>query len=39
VDDIINYTVARVLDRLQLPQTLVGEWRGTSPRGPRAGGA
>jgi flavin prenyltransferase len=39
VDDIINHTVARVLDRLQLPQTLVGEWRGTSPRGPRAGGA
>jgi 4-hydroxy-3-polyprenylbenzoate decarboxylase len=39
LDDIINHTVARVLDRLQLPQTLVGEWRGTSPRGPRAGGA
>jgi flavin prenyltransferase len=39
VDDIINHTVARVLDRLQLPQTLVGEWRGTSPRGPRAAGA
>ncbi len=38
VDDIINHTVARVLDRLQLPQTLVGEWRGTSPRGPRAAG-
>jgi len=39
VDDIINHTVARVLDRLQLPQTLVGEWRGTSSRGPRAAGA
>ena len=39
VDDIINHTVARVLDRLQLPQTLVGEWRGTSPRGPRVAGA
>ena len=39
VDDIINHTVARVLDRLQLPQTLVGEWRGTSPRGPRTAGA
>ena len=38
LDDVINHTVARVLDRLQLPQTLVGEWRGTSPRGPRAGG-
>jgi 4-hydroxy-3-polyprenylbenzoate decarboxylase len=35
LDDIINHTVARVLDRLQLPQTLVGEWRGTSPRAPR----
>jgi flavin prenyltransferase len=35
LDDIINHTVARVLDRLQLPQTLVAEWRGTSPRGPR----
>jgi 4-hydroxy-3-polyprenylbenzoate decarboxylase len=38
LDDIINHTVARVLDRLQLPQTLVGEWRGTSPRGPRRPG-
>ncbi len=38
LNDIINHTVARVLDRLQLPQTLVGEWRGTTPRGPRAGG-
>ena len=38
LDDIINHTVARVLDRLQLPQTLVGEWRGTSARGPRAAG-
>jgi 4-hydroxy-3-polyprenylbenzoate decarboxylase len=35
LDDIINHTVARVLDRLQLPQTLVGEWQGASPRGPR----
>lgn len=32
LDDIINHTVARVLDRLQLPQTLVGEWQGTSGR-------
>jgi len=32
LDDIINHTVARVLDRLQLPQTLVGEWQGTSAR-------
>ena len=34
LDDIINHTVARVLDRLQLPQTLVGEWQGTAPRHP-----
>jgi flavin prenyltransferase len=39
LDDIINHTVARVLDRLHLPQTLVGEWRGTGPRGPRTPGA
>lgn len=38
LDDIINHTVARVLDRLQLPQTLVGEWRGTTPRVPRSPG-
>jgi flavin prenyltransferase len=38
LDDIINHTVARVLDRLQLPQTLVGEWQGTSPRAPRSAG-
>jgi 4-hydroxy-3-polyprenylbenzoate decarboxylase len=30
LDDIVNHTVARVLDRLQLPQTLVGEWQGTT---------
>jgi 4-hydroxy-3-polyprenylbenzoate decarboxylase len=35
LDDVVNHTVARVLDRLQLPQTLVGEWRGTSSRAPR----
>jgi 4-hydroxy-3-polyprenylbenzoate decarboxylase len=34
LDDIVNHTVARVLDRLQLPQTLVGEWQGTAPRRP-----
>jgi 4-hydroxy-3-polyprenylbenzoate decarboxylase len=38
LDDVINHTVARVLDRLQLPQTLVGEWQGTSRRGPRSAG-
>jgi 4-hydroxy-3-polyprenylbenzoate decarboxylase len=31
LDDIVNHTVARVLDRLHLPQTLVAEWRGTTP--------
>jgi 4-hydroxy-3-polyprenylbenzoate decarboxylase len=38
LDDIINHTVARVLDRLQLPQTLVGEWQGASSRVPRKTG-
>lgn len=32
LDDIVNHTVARVLDRLNLPQTLVAEWQGTHPR-------
>jgi 4-hydroxy-3-polyprenylbenzoate decarboxylase len=32
LDDIVNHTVARVLDRLDLPQTLVAEWRGTRTR-------
>jgi 4-hydroxy-3-polyprenylbenzoate decarboxylase len=36
LDDIVTHTVARVLDRLHLPQTLVGEWQGTHPR-PRTG--
>ena len=35
LDDIVNHTVARVLDRLQLPQTLVGEWQGTTRGRPR----
>jgi 4-hydroxy-3-polyprenylbenzoate decarboxylase len=39
LDDIVNHTVARVLDRLQLPQTLVGEWQGTAPRRSRPPGA
>jgi 4-hydroxy-3-polyprenylbenzoate decarboxylase len=34
LDDIVNHTVARVLDRLNLPQTLVAEWLGTQPRLP-----
>jgi flavin prenyltransferase len=32
IDDIVNATVARILDRLSLPQTLVPEWQGTHPR-------
>lgn len=34
LDDIVNHTVARVLDRLGLPQTLVGEWQGTNRPAP-----
>jgi flavin prenyltransferase len=29
LDDIVNHTVGRILDRLQLPHDLVPEWRGT----------
>jgi flavin prenyltransferase len=32
LDDVVNHTIARVLDRLDFPQTLVGEWQGTRPR-------
>jgi 4-hydroxy-3-polyprenylbenzoate decarboxylase len=32
LDDLVNHTVGRVLDRLHLPQTLVAEWPGTQPR-------
>jgi 4-hydroxy-3-polyprenylbenzoate decarboxylase len=32
LDDLVNHTIARVLDRLKLPQGLVAEWRGTHPR-------
>ena len=39
LDDIVNHTVARVLDRLNLPQTLIAEWRGTQARGTGAPGA
>lgn len=31
LDDIVNHTVGRVLDRLDLPQNLVAEWLGTTP--------
>jgi 4-hydroxy-3-polyprenylbenzoate decarboxylase len=33
IDDLVNHTLARVLDRLGLPQTLVAEWQGTVPPG------
>jgi 4-hydroxy-3-polyprenylbenzoate decarboxylase len=29
VDDIVNHTVGRILDRLNIPQDLIGEWSGT----------
>jgi len=32
LDDIVNHTIARVLDRLDVPQSLVGEWQGTRRR-------
>jgi 4-hydroxy-3-polyprenylbenzoate decarboxylase len=32
VEEIVDQTVARVLDRLGLPQTLVPEWTGHAPR-------
>jgi 4-hydroxy-3-polyprenylbenzoate decarboxylase len=32
LDDIVDHTIARALDRLGLPQTLVAEWRGAHPR-------
>jgi 4-hydroxy-3-polyprenylbenzoate decarboxylase len=34
LDDIVNHTVARILDRLGLPQDLVPEWQGTGHNGP-----
>src|SRR5437867_2705339 len=36
---VVNHTIARVLDRLGLPQTLVGEWRGTNRPGQGEPGA
>jgi 4-hydroxy-3-polyprenylbenzoate decarboxylase len=32
IDDIVNHTVGRILDRLGLPQDLVPEWPGTGRR-------
>lgn len=34
IDDLVDHTVARVLDRLRLPHRLVPEWHGTSPAPP-----
>jgi flavin prenyltransferase len=31
IDELVTHTLARVLDRLGLPHTLVPEWQGTSP--------
>jgi 4-hydroxy-3-polyprenylbenzoate decarboxylase len=33
IDDIVNHTVGRILDRLGLPQDLVPEWPGTGRQG------
>jgi 4-hydroxy-3-polyprenylbenzoate decarboxylase len=33
IDDIVNHTVGRVLDRLEIPQDLVPEWTGGGRRG------
>ncbi len=32
IEDIVDHTLARVLDRLGLPQDLVSEWQGTNRR-------
>ena len=31
LDDIVNHTVGRILDRVGVPQTLVQEWTGSQP--------
>jgi flavin prenyltransferase len=36
LDDIVNHTVGRILDRLSLPQELVREWTGTQMPPPKA---
>jgi 4-hydroxy-3-polyprenylbenzoate decarboxylase len=35
IDDLVNHTVGRVLDRFNIPHTLVPEWTGTGRPGPR----
>jgi flavin prenyltransferase len=37
IEEIVDHTLARVLDRLRLPQSLVPEWRGEPPPPPSAG--
>lgn len=39
IDDIVDYTLARILDRLALPHRLAPEWQGTRPPDPEAGTA
>src|SRR6202022_5192599 len=36
IEDLVDHTLARILDRLHIPQTLAGEWQGTNRRPPRA---
>jgi 4-hydroxy-3-polyprenylbenzoate decarboxylase len=36
LDDIVNHTVGRILDRLNIPQDLVQEWAGTQSPPPRS---
>jgi flavin prenyltransferase len=36
IDEIVDHTLARVLDRLRLPQSLVPEWGGPPPAPPAA---
>jgi 4-hydroxy-3-polyprenylbenzoate decarboxylase len=31
LDDIVNHTVGRILDRVGVPQTLAQEWTGSQP--------
>ena len=36
IDDLVNHTVGRILDRLGVPQDLVPEWTGTRSQPPKA---
>jgi 4-hydroxy-3-polyprenylbenzoate decarboxylase len=35
IDDLVNHTVARILDRLDIPHELVPEWSGTGHPPPK----